>query len=49
MAPYEEQQAHGETGTGTMWVAPDVGLVKSRAESSRGAVQTVEFIELGGP
>ncbi len=48
---YEEQQAygvHGETGTGTIWVAPDVGLVKSRAENSRGAIQTIELVQMGG-
>jgi len=48
---YEERQAygtHGETGTGTLWVAPDVGLVRSRAENSRGAIQTIELVSIGG-
>jgi len=48
---YEEQQAygtHGETGTGTIWMVPSVGLVKSRAENSRGAIQTIELVQMGG-
>lgn len=48
---YEERQAygaHGETGNGTMWVAADVGMVKTRAENSRGVVQTIELIGMGG-
>ncbi|MCA9608665.1 MAG: hypothetical protein KC619_23840 [Myxococcales bacterium] len=46
---YEERQAygsHGETGTGTMWVAEDVGMVKTRAENSRGVVQTIELMQM---
>lgn len=47
---YEERQAfgtHGETGSGTMWVAEDIGLVKSRAENSRGVTQTIELVRFG--
>ncbi len=47
---YEERQAygtHGETGTGTMWIAADVGMVKTRAENSRGVVQTIELVQMG--
>lgn len=47
---YEEQHAfgtRGERGTGTLWVAVDVGLVKSRAENSEGIVQTIELIAMG--
>jgi hypothetical protein len=47
---YEEQHAfgeRGESGTGTVWVAPEVGLVKSRAENSHGVVQTIELVALG--
>lgn len=49
---YEERQAygtHGETGNGTMWVAPDVGMVKTRAENSRGVVQTIELVQIHDP
>jgi hypothetical protein len=47
---YEEQHAfgsRGEHGTGTIWVAPDVGMVMSRAENSQGVVQTIELLALG--
>lgn len=47
---YEEQHAfgsRGEHGTGTVWVAPDVGLVKSQAENSQGVVQTLELVAIG--
>jgi len=43
---FEERQAFRgprETGNGTLWVAPEVGLVKSRLENSRGQVQTTEL------
>ena len=47
---YEETQAFGrpgETGSGTIWVAEDVGLVRSRAENSEGIVQTIELVRQG--
>lgn len=47
---YEERHAfgvRGERGTGTIWVAPDVGMVKSRAENSEGVVQTIELVARG--
>lgn len=47
---YEEQQAfgpRGERGTGTIWVAPDAGMVKSRAENSEGIVSTIELVASG--
>lgn len=47
---YEERQAfgdRGESGPGTVWVAPEVGLVKLRAENSRGVVQTIELVAVG--
>lgn len=49
---YEERQSfgdRGETGTGTIWVAADVGMVKSRAENSAGVVQTLELTRVGDP
>lgn len=48
---YQERHAYGERGeegTGTLWVAPGIGLVKSRAENSRGVVQTLELTSMGG-
>lgn len=48
---YEEEHAfgtHGETGTGTYWVAEGVGLVRNRAENSTGSIQTVELVRVGG-
>ena len=47
---YEERQAigtHGETGTGTIWVTEDIGLVKTVAENSRGVTQTIELVRFG--
>lgn len=47
---YEERQAygtHGETGTGTIWIAADVGMLRTRAENSRGVVQTIELVSMG--
>ncbi len=47
---YEEQQAfgpRGEHGTGTMWIAPEAGLVRSRAQNAEGIVQTIELVGLG--
>ncbi len=47
---YEERHAfgeRGEQGTGSVWVAPEVGLVKLRAENSQGVVQTIELTALG--
>ena len=38
---------HGETGTGVLWVAPDVGLVKSEAENSEGVTQTIVLSAMG--
>ena len=48
---YEERHAfgeRGETGSGTLWVAPDVGLVRARSENSRGVTQTIELVRAGG-
>lgn len=48
---YEERHAfgeRGETGSGTLWVAPDVGLVRSQSENSRGVTQTIELVRAGG-
>jgi hypothetical protein len=48
---YEERQEfgpRGELGSGTLWVAPGIGLVKSRAENSQGIVQTIELTGVGG-
>lgn len=47
---YEEQHAfgpRGEQGSGTVWVAPGVGMVKSRSENQAGVVQTIELAALG--
>jgi hypothetical protein len=47
---YEEQHAfgnRGEQGTGSVWVAPDVGMVRSRAQNSEGVVQTMELVAMG--
>lgn len=47
---YEERHAfaeRGEQGTGTIWVAPEVGMVRSRAENSEGVVQTIELVASG--
>jgi hypothetical protein len=47
---YEERHAfgeRGEDGTGTLWIAADVGLVKSRAENSQGVAQTIELVAFG--
>lgn len=47
---YEERHAfgeRGEQGTGTVWVAPEVGMVRSRAENSEGVVQTIELVATG--
>lgn len=47
---YEERHAfgeRGETGTGTVWVAPAVGMVKSTAENSHGVTQTIELSSFG--
>ncbi|MGE0786219.1 MAG: hypothetical protein AB7S26_11060 [Sandaracinaceae bacterium] len=41
---YEERQAfgeHGETGSGTVWVAEGVGLVRSQASNSENVSQTM--------
>jgi hypothetical protein len=48
---YEERHAfgeRGEVGNGALWVAPGIGLVKSRAENSQGVVQILELAALGG-
>lgn len=48
---YEERQSfgsHGETGTGSLWVAEGVGLVKSEAENSEGVTQTIVLTATGG-
>lgn len=47
---YEEEQTfaeRGERGTGTVWVAPEIGMVRSTAENSRGIVQTIELVAHG--
>jgi hypothetical protein len=47
---YEERQTFGQrvrTGPGTLWIAPEVGLVKSRAENSEGVVHTMELTAFG--
>lgn len=47
---YEEHHSfgtHGETGEAVVWIAEDVGLVKSRAENSQGVVQTLELVAFG--
>lgn len=47
---YEEQHAfgeRGERGTGRVWVAPEVGMVRSTAENSQGIVQTIELLSRG--
>lgn len=48
---YEEEHAfgeRGERGTGTVWVAPLVGMVRNTAENSRGVQQTIELVGFGG-
>lgn len=47
---YEEEHAfgeRGERGTGTVWIAPSIGLVQSTAENSRGVRQTIELVAFG--
>jgi hypothetical protein len=47
---YEEQQAfgpRGEHGTGTIWVAPNAGMVRSQATNAENVVQTIELVGLG--
>ena len=49
---YEERHsfgARGETGTGSLWVARDVGLVRSTATNSAGVTQTIELMSLTSP
>ncbi|MGF1469558.1 MAG: hypothetical protein ACFCGT_25840 [Sandaracinaceae bacterium] len=49
---YEERHAfgeHGETGTGELWVAEGVGLVKSAARNAAGILQTIELLEAVDP
>lgn len=38
---------HGESGHGTQWIAPEAGLVRSRAENSQGVIETIELVALG--
>lgn len=47
---YEERHAFGEsgeTGTGVVWVAPDLGMVKSTARNSQGISQSIELLSFG--
>lgn len=47
---YEERHAYGErgeSGTGVVWVAPDLGMVKSMAENSKGVSQSIELVAFG--
>jgi hypothetical protein len=47
---YEEERAlggHVRQGTGTLWIAPGPGLVRSRAVTARGGVETIELIAQG--
>ena len=49
---YEETHeygGHSETGTGVLWVAPNVGMVKSEAENSQGVTQVIELLEFDNP
>ena len=47
---YDERHAfgeRGESGSGTVWVASGVGMVKSTAENSQGVSQTIELVAYG--
>jgi hypothetical protein len=49
---YEERHSfaqRGEEGPGTLWVAPGVGLVRMRAENSRGQAHALELAGMGDP
>lgn len=47
---YDERHAfgeRGESGSGTVWVASGIGMVKSTAENSQGVSQTIELVAYG--
>jgi hypothetical protein len=47
---YTEERALGQhvrRGRGTLWIAEEIGLVKSRAETALGAIETMELAEYG--